>query len=168
VDLAVMHSPTERLKSTQQLRITRGESGIGALVIGSELVPKGCLSKETGDVLVEIALGERAPTVGWMKVAFAFGAILFMPPLVSSLLWGFFPFKSPGLGLLGSNFLPGFCIAVLFSVPGIGMLLCVALNSRPTFRGVVTFTVVYGGVFVAGFCILGEAWSSLFPSVSCS
>lgn len=92
LDHLMENSVHERMQSTKQLQVTKTQSGATRLVEGRELVPKGCLSKATGDCLVEVALGEVETEVGPLKVVQCFLAIMLVPPLLSSLIWGFYPY----------------------------------------------------------------------------
>ncbi|GMI43117.1 hypothetical protein TrCOL_g9071 [Triparma columacea] len=163
LDHLMANSVHERMQSTAQLRVVKSKSGAARLIEEGEIVPKGCLSRATGDYLVEIALGEEESEVGTLKVAQCFLAILLVPPMLSSLIWGFYPFASPDHGIIGSHFLPGFALLACLSVPGIGLLLCVAVSVPPTTRGVLKFTAVYAGTFIAGYWILGESWRFPIP-----
>lgn len=62
----IQSTPAELSAATAQVEFEQGE-----LVETGELVAKGCLSQETGDALVAIAVGEVTPSPDYPKVCLA-------------------------------------------------------------------------------------------------
>jgi hypothetical protein len=153
----VQSNPNEANTSTKQLAFVDG----GYAPTG-EVVPSGCLGKETSDVLVGIMLGEKHPQHSKAQSMAALALVATVPPLLAGLTFGVVPYKDPSLGFVGSGFAVGQAIEFSLVGPGFTVFLCVALGVAPDLRKTIAFTLMFALVAGLTLFMLGETW--MFPT----
>jgi hypothetical protein len=149
----VQSNPNEVNTSTKQLDFVDG-----GYVPTEEVVPSGCLGKETSDVLVGIMLGEKHPQHSSAQNLAALALVVTVPPLLAGLVYGVVLWKDPSLGFVGSGGAVGIAIGYTLAGPGLAALLCVALGVTPDLRKATAFTLTFTFVVMLTAFVLGEIW----------
>ncbi|GMI41159.1 hypothetical protein TrCOL_g2730 [Triparma columacea] len=156
IDMFVQSDPNEAKTSTVQLDF----AGDGYVPTG-EVVPAGCLSKETSDVLVNIMLGEKHPQHSAAQSMAALALVVIVPPLLGGMVWGGMPLKDPSFGFVGSRFVELLAILLLPTGNGLTAILCVALKVPTNLPKVIAFTLPWTLTYLLTVFVLGEIW--MFP-----
>ncbi|GMI27202.1 hypothetical protein TrCOL_g9466 [Triparma columacea] len=156
IDMFVQSDPNEAKTSTVQLDF----AGDGYVPTG-EVVPAGCLSKETSDILVNIMLGEKHPLHSTAQSMAALALVVIVPPLLGGLLYGVVPLKDPSIGFVGSRLVEVLVMATTLWGPGLTAALCVALKVPTNLPKVIAFTLAYSLAILLTLFVLGEIW--MFP-----
>jgi hypothetical protein len=143
------------MESTEQLNFVDGE-----YVATGEVVPAGCLGKETSDALVAIMVGEKHPYHSSTTSLAALALFVVAPPLLAGLVYCYMPLKDPSLGFGGSGLAFAGGLGGILVGPGMASLLCVALGVPIEKRKVAVFTVTFTLVFMLSGFVLGELWIS--------
>ena len=156
IDMFVQSDPIEAKTSTVQL-----DFADGGYVPTGEVVPAGCLSKETSDVLVNIMLGEKHPLHSTAQSMAALALVAIVPPLLGGLVYGVVPLKDPSIGFVGSGLVEVLVMTAPLFCPGFTAFLCVALKVPTNLPKVIAITLAYTLTFPLFFFLLGEIW--MFP-----
>jgi hypothetical protein len=83
----------------------------GALQTRDTDVPSGCLSQETGELVLAVALGEQPSNTSINKGLLGLASLVVVPPLIAGLV-NSIPLGDPSLGVNGSG-------VQLFAIPGV-------------------------------------------------
>jgi hypothetical protein len=156
IEKFVQSNPNEVNTSTKQLDFVDG-----GYVFSEEVVPSGCLGKETSDVLVGIMLGEMHPQHSAAQSTAALALVVTVPPLLAGLVYGVMLWKDPSLGFVGSGGGVGRAISCVLTGPGLAALLCVALGATPDLRKATAFTLTFTFVVMLTAFVLEDIW--MFP-----